>query len=227
MSPVVAAILPTERNARRDAGSVESITRRPPVIASDIGRNGIGRGAGVRRTVCDSSVMNWSASRSAGRVSVDDRAGSVGAGVPAAMRRATTGAIEPSGASVEVVWSLEVVWVVDARPLFDVVPSEGVEPSIDARRSRDAGNCVAWFSAVRRSTCWSAPAPAGSTDDRRAVSVVRRGVVVASWATGDVVDDIVPVRAVVTVTGGVVGATASRPVHGSAEVRIDGATLDR
>lgn len=38
VSPVVAATLRTERSARRDAGSVDSITVRPPAIVSAIGR---------------------------------------------------------------------------------------------------------------------------------------------------------------------------------------------
>lgn len=67
VSPVVAATLPTDRRARREAPSVDSITRRPPVIWSAIGRNGMGNGAELRRTVCDNSVMNCSARRSAGR----------------------------------------------------------------------------------------------------------------------------------------------------------------
>ena len=61
-SSVVAATLPTDRSARLDASSVDSITWRPPVIASAMGRNDTGRGAGRRRIVWDSSVMKRSAS---------------------------------------------------------------------------------------------------------------------------------------------------------------------
>jgi hypothetical protein len=66
VSPVVAATLPTERSARRDAASVESITGRGPAIESASGRNDAGKGVGRLRTVRESSVMNWAATRSAG-----------------------------------------------------------------------------------------------------------------------------------------------------------------
>ena len=114
MSPVVAAILPTERRARRDAGSVESITRRPPVIASDIGRNGMGSGAGVRRMVCDSSVMNWSASRSAGRVSSGAGNSPDGAGDSpdgAAFVDRTSGARRTIGGSIEPAVAAVGAWI--------------------------------------------------------------------------------------------------------------------
>ena len=57
-SLVVAATLPTERSARREFESEDNITRRPPVIASDIGRYVDGKRSGRRWIVVDSSSMN-------------------------------------------------------------------------------------------------------------------------------------------------------------------------
>jgi len=55
---VVAATLPTERSARREFESDDNITRRPPVIASDIERYVDGKRSGRRWIVVDSSSMN-------------------------------------------------------------------------------------------------------------------------------------------------------------------------
>ena len=63
-SPVVAATLPTERRARREASSVDSITRRPGVIASAIGRYRVGSGAGPRCRLSASALMKRSANAS-------------------------------------------------------------------------------------------------------------------------------------------------------------------
>jgi len=67
VSPVVAATLPTDRSARRDAVSVDNITGRGPAMASASGWNDVGSGAGRLRTVRESSLMNCAATRSAGR----------------------------------------------------------------------------------------------------------------------------------------------------------------